>query len=139
MCGPSFATDTVASDVNSVIGRLDLTVFDSSVSSKRSSGKRTFADFGFMPMLKAGNGAKLRRADSQWEMSFRVISNAPKIMRLCFHDWATPKYTPANMPIYDGMYALIVRKAAHGLWSAQRVPGGFLGCPNDRSPFRMPE
>lgn len=119
-----------ADDVDGVIRNLDLTSFPNSVGRRRTPGKTSFADYGFVSVAKTASGAKLIRKGDGRSKSFVIISSGPGYLRLCFHDRFVLASDSASPIRADITSALIVRKSRRGAWTAEQLPGGFLNCRN---------
>jgi hypothetical protein len=128
--GFPLAASAVASDVESVIKNLDLTSFANSIGRRRIPGKTSFADHGFVLVVKTANGAKLIRKGDGRIKSFVIVSGGPRYMHICFRDrfvMAPDSISPIRADITS---ALVVRKTGRGAWTAEQLPGGFPNCRN---------
>jgi len=112
-------TDTV----DSIIAKLDLTSFPNSVGPRRTEGKKSFADYGFVPTDTDAKGAVLT-AEFRWDMSFTILSSTDKEVHICFWDRAL------NGGTYNSTSALSLTKRSDDMWIAREVKGGFEGCAN---------
>lgn len=128
--GYPLAASTHSSDIDGVIKNLDLTSFRNSVGPRRTHGKTTFADYGFIQVEKADTGANLISQDMGWVMGFSIVSADPRSLRLCFYDRGLAKPGHAT-PSYNATSALIVSKKSNGGWTAKQVPAGFANCRNN--------
>ena len=129
--GSSQASSVDPTEIDGVIKHLDLTTFRNSVGPRQVSGKKTFADYGFSPVEKTVNGAKLVHDDKGWMMGFSIISADPTSLRLCFYDRGLARPGDLRAPSYNATSALLVSKSRRGMWAAKQVPEGFANCQND--------
>jgi len=129
--GPSLATSFDDGEIDSVIKNLDLTTFPNSIGPRRTPGKTTFSEYGFVHVEKIVHGANLVEKDKGWMMSFKILSSAPESLRLCFHDRGLVAPGEARAPSYNATSALLVLKSPQGRWTAKQIPAGFADCQND--------
>jgi hypothetical protein len=129
--GSLVAAPAPTDETDGLIKNLDLTTFPNSVGPRRTPGKRTLADYGFVEVKKTVGGANVVQDDRGWMMGFTIISAGPKVLRVCFYDRGLNKPGDVRAPSYNTTTALLVSKKPLGLWTAKQVPAGFLKCRND--------
>jgi len=131
IAGASSATPSHSRAIEAIVRNLDLTSFPNSTGPRRSPGKATLADYGFVRVVPDGTETSVYQRDRSWVMSFRIISEDAHSVRLCFHDRGLSQPNSLVAPSYNATSALLISKSPRGPWKAAQVPAGFSSCEND--------
>jgi hypothetical protein len=89
--------------VGYLIAHLDVTSFPSSIHPRSSAGKRTFADYGFFPVMMSSDEAVLETTEHDWRFEVHILGSNQNTITVCLHDQAM------NGGSYDAQQILLIR------------------------------
>ncbi len=106
-----------------MIRTLDMLSFPNSIGPRRTSGKRTLADYGFTVVKGFDDGwAYATEPDKSWQIGVFVLTDGHRSKRLCITDGAIGGGT------YRSTTAIDVAARPGGTWHAIRTLGPVKGC-----------